>query len=346
MVDWHNPTTILHEYGAWVKLIHVIDGVYLWEFICNLSFEWSLLQGLRQWRWTAAFYIACRLTTIAEVLVTFVGLDVTSPINCKIWAHFLLFFAYAAGTFALGLYAIRCIAVWQRTLPITVFSTALILTNFGAWIRRVIEAEGTWNPTTQACVRHNTHKALLNNALLFATEVIFVVLMATGIYYRNPGLRAFKIMYREGLLWLVTAVMVQAIPAVFLVLNLNDVLNTMFITPSVICTSIGATRMYRTLSDRQSGNILDFWETSRDETTGEIRFRRQTRIVKPTDSHGIAALPMGRLVRAQPQAEERFVERFEARDIELDNDSETIKDGKPSITTDDKSETDWVVHAK
>jgi hypothetical protein len=56
---------------------------------------------------------------------------------------------------------------------------------------------------------------------------------------------------------------------------------------------------------------------------------------------------MGRLMRAQQQpVEERFVERFEARDIELDNDSETIKDGKPSITTDDKSETDWVVHAK
>ena len=97
---------------------------------------------------------------------------------------------------------------------------------------------------------------------------------------------------------------------------------------------------------------LDFWETSRDETTGEIRFRRQTRIVRPTDSNGgnaacSTALPMGRLMRAQQQpVEERFVERFEARDIELDNDSETIKDGKPSITADDKSVTDWVVHAK
>ncbi|KAI0255665.1 hypothetical protein BJV78DRAFT_1177687 [Lactifluus subvellereus] len=213
MVDWNNPTAILHEYGAWVKLLHVINGIYLWEFICNLSFEWSLLQGLRQWRWTASFYIACRLTTIAEVLVTLVGLDVTSQINCKVWARFVIFFAYATSTFALGLYAIRCIAVWQRSLPITVFSAALILTNFGAWIRRVVEAEATWDPTSQACVRHGTHQALLNNALLLATEVVFTALMAVGIYYRNPGPRAFKIMYREGLLWLVTAAIVQTIPA-------------------------------------------------------------------------------------------------------------------------------------
>lgn len=59
------------------------------------------------------------------------------------------------------------------------------------------------------------------------------------------------------------------------------------------------------------------------------------------------ALPMGRLVRTQPVVEERYVERFEARDIELDDDSESMPDKKRSIgTVDDKvEETAWV-HAK
>lgn len=101
---------------------------------------------------------------------------------------------------------------------------------------------------------------------------------------------------------------------------------------------------------------LDFWETSRDETTGEIRFRRQTQFVNRADSRGGAsgdaasstALPMGRLVRTQPAVvEERYVERFEARDIELDDDSESMPDKKRSIgTVDDKVvETEWA-HAK
>ena len=93
---------------------------------------------------------------------------------------------------------------------------------------------------------------------------------------------------------------------------------------------------------------LDFWETSRDEATGEIRFRRQTQFVTraegQSDSASSTALPMGRLVRTQPQAEERFVERFEARDIELDDDSESMPDKKRSIG-DDKLEPQWV-HAK
>jgi len=104
---------------------------------------------------------------------------------------------------------------------------------------------------------------------------------------------------------------------------------------------------------------LDFWETSRDETTGEIRFRRQTQLVNRVDSQGggsgevasSTALPMGRLVRTQqPVVEERYVERFEARDIELDDDSESMPDKKRSIglevgIEDVKMETEWA-HAK
>jgi hypothetical protein len=100
---------------------------------------------------------------------------------------------------------------------------------------------------------------------------------------------------------------------------------------------------------------LEFWETSRDETTGEIRFRRQTQLVAPADgpcgdTASTTALPMGRLVRPQAPAEERYseryVERFEACDIMLDNESESIRDLKRSVATeDDRSGVEWG-HAK
>ncbi|KAH9974553.1 hypothetical protein BGW80DRAFT_1301110, partial [Lactifluus volemus] len=306
MVNWQNPNTTVAEYVAWVKLLHVINGVYIWEFICNLNFELSLIRGRRQWRWTASFYIACRLATIAEL------------------------FAYGAGTLSLSLYAIRSIAVWQRSIVVTTFSTAIILANFGASFR-----QAKWDPKTNSCVRPRDTKALLINALLLATELIFIALMAGGIYYRNRESRAFKVMYREGLLWLISAALVQTVPVA-----------------SILCPSIGATRMYRTLSDRQAGNLLDFWEASQDEITGEIRFRRQTQFVTRTDGQttdmaSSTALPMGRLMRSPPQSNGRYVERFEVRDIELDD--ESLRDSaKRSIATEDtgKSETDWVAHAK
>jgi hypothetical protein len=96
MVDWHNPSTIVAEYSTFVlhhlffyqdlpvvlasrlgqaaaryrwgisvrlsnycSSLKALDIPFFlsWEFICNLSFEWSLLRGRRQWRWTAAVRI-------------------------------------------------------------------------------------------------------------------------------------------------------------------------------------------------------------------------------------------------------------------------------------------------
>jgi len=46
-------------------------------------------------------------------------------------------------------------------------------------------------------MRLHTHVALLHNSVLLGSEVLFLLLMASGIYMRNSGLRAFKIMFRE-----------------------------------------------------------------------------------------------------------------------------------------------------
>jgi hypothetical protein len=65
------------------------------------------------------------------------------------------------------------------------------------------------------------------------------------------------------------------------------------------------------------------------------------------DAGSSTAVPMNRLVSMQqPPPDERYVERFEARDIVLDDESMSLKDVKPSVHTDDKSESYYVPHAK
>jgi len=83
------PLNSLSLVEASNKFAHVVDGVYLcvcflpidgyyshrskltinydsWEFICNLGFEYGLLRGQRQWRWTAAVSTPPHYTTIAN----------------------------------------------------------------------------------------------------------------------------------------------------------------------------------------------------------------------------------------------------------------------------------------
>ena len=60
-----------------------------------------------------------------------------------------------------------------------------------------LQVNGVWVPEAQACMVLHTHVALLNNAVMLGSEVLFLLLMTGGIYYYNSGRRALKIMLRE-----------------------------------------------------------------------------------------------------------------------------------------------------
>jgi len=91
---------------------------------------------------------------------------------------------------------------------------------------------------------------------------------------------------------------------------------------------------------------LSFLETSQDDTTGAIRFRRRTWAVPRNECRSgssafTTALQMAGLSHPMPQSEERFVERFEARDIELDVESKSMRNGNCCIAEeDDRSRTE------
>ncbi|KAI0270477.1 hypothetical protein BC834DRAFT_967264 [Gloeopeniophorella convolvens] len=310
MVHWHDPGTILNQLETFVKVVHFTTGVYIWEFVSTLNFEWSILRGRRKWRWTVALYIACRLTTLAAAVTELTGFNLTNRISCKTWLVFARIFAYTSTTLALALYALRSIAVWHRNSYLILFLIASLITNVGLWMRLAVNPGTEWNAETRTCLITEAERGLPNSAAMFATDVVLFGIILSGVYQRNSGRRILATMYREGLFWL-------AIATVFISLNLNDVMNLMFQTPAIICSGIGATRMYRKIFDRHAGNLLEYLESSRDEATGEIRFRRQTQLVSRHDATGLSsALPLERLVRAPPS--ERYVERFEACEIRLE----------------------------
>ena len=91
---------------------------------------------------------------------------------------------------------------------------------------------------------------------------------------------------------------------------------------------------------------------SQDEITGAIRFRRQTQLVGRThcrsgDSAASTALQMARRVCPPPQPEERYMERFEAHDIDLNDGSESTGDGNRSMVMDeDKSDGAGICYVK
>ncbi|KAI0052420.1 hypothetical protein FA95DRAFT_1314656 [Auriscalpium vulgare] len=343
MVQWQDPATVLRQLESLVKLVHVMDGIYLWEFLSSLDYEWSILRGRRNWRWTVWLYIGCRVFTLGEVVADLTGFNATTPINCETWLIFVLTFAYTSSTFALSLYGLRTIALWKRNRFVMAFIAVAFIVNVAFWIRSVVEASASWNAGLHSCAIAQTHKGLQSNITTLVTDVLLLAVISVGVLHKTPGKAHLgALLYREGLLWLALATAIQILPVVrgahplsslaadltattggaqtFLALNYNDSMNLMFQTPSLICSTIGATRIYRLLSSIGTGNVLEYWESTRNETTGEIRFRRQTHLLAPADqvTSTSTAVPLGRM----------FVERFEARDIKLEDDAASTVDVK------------------
>ncbi|KAI0298453.1 hypothetical protein B0F90DRAFT_1732613 [Multifurca ochricompacta] len=255
------------------------------------------------------------------------GFEITNKISCKTWLVFVRVFANTSTTLAITLYALRSIAVWKRNTYLILFVIACLITNVVLWMRLTVRPITEWNEETRTCIIMKVSRGLPDNASMFATDIILFVAILSGVYQRNSGKDILSTMYREGLFWLAIATVVQLLPVVFISLNLNDVMDLMFQTPAIICSGIGATRMYRKIFDRHAGDMLEYLESSRDTTTGEIRFRRQTHLIShlghDSDSGpcGITrALPMGHLGRG---INERYVERFEACEIRLEEGSES-----------------------
>ncbi|KAI0245158.1 hypothetical protein BJV78DRAFT_622391 [Lactifluus subvellereus] len=58
MVNWNDPSVLLKDYLAMIKLDHAIAGIYIWETVFTAGFELDVLRGKRPYRWT--IWVSCR----------------------------------------------------------------------------------------------------------------------------------------------------------------------------------------------------------------------------------------------------------------------------------------------
>ncbi|KAH9969918.1 hypothetical protein BC827DRAFT_1164003 [Russula dissimulans] len=104
MTKWHNPSVILAETIAVVKLVYVVGGLYMyaiiflisdesifnicttgWEFVWSIGYEYSIMTGRRKFTWSFLTYVAGRWFTLLVVIIEFVSLETSLNINYQVW---------------------------------------------------------------------------------------------------------------------------------------------------------------------------------------------------------------------------------------------------------------------
>ncbi|KAH9056780.1 hypothetical protein EDB87DRAFT_1833528, partial [Lactarius vividus] len=250
MTDWKSPAVITAEYFALVKLFHAIWGVLLWEFIVNIGFEYSVFTGKRSFRSSFFLYLGARWCPLFCVITILIGLNSANRINCQAIVTSVFLFSHLALACASALIVLRIAAVWGLNKIAISIASAAWLAYTGCLIHGTVIIRATWSGGI--CKITNTSETKINVIVSFANDLVLLALMLTGLLrwetaHQRGGI--WWLLFIQGLAWMIIVIVADAPVTVLILLNRNGPMNVVYQTPALITLTIGASRVYRGLSD-------------------------------------------------------------------------------------------------
>jgi len=279
MVDWQSAGEIQKDGGVFSKLMHALLGVYLWEFAISLDFDLDFFLGRKTFRWPLIFYFAGRYSLLFALIGIAIALNVTVEVNCQALYVFDQVFGNAAIGFASINLSLRTIAVYSQSLYITIPLVLLILGHWSLLLHGLlITAE--WIPGV-GCVITKTNNTVLAATFVYGMCFDAVVLCLTAwkllsgtqggvtagvlgaiglgassqlnVRRKGPGRsRLVKLIFGDGLIFFIVALLSNLIATVFMLLDLNAVMSIIFNVPAAIASTIVASRAVRRLTQYTS----------------------------------------------------------------------------------------------
>jgi len=117
--------------------------------------------------------------------------------------------------------------------------------------------KGFYNPNQDTCSVLGLHKSLSAAVAILVVDIVLLMVMLIGLlrYAHRGSTGIWYLLYQQCIIWIAVASIAEVPTAVFLILNLNDAWNAMFIHTAVAILSIGAARLYRSLC--QHGSLTE-----------------------------------------------------------------------------------------
>ncbi|KAI0295834.1 hypothetical protein B0F90DRAFT_1748770 [Multifurca ochricompacta] len=229
---WREPGHVAAEYFALLKFVHVLGGVYIWEFISNLDFECAVIRGKRKFNWPFLLYLGCRWCTLIAIIFHFLGFDGGHRIDCQ-------FMGYFSFTCASALIVLRIVAFWARNTIAIILASSAWLVSTGTYIYSTVTVHAIWNGSF--CEIQHTDRGRISIFSTLASDLVLLALMLVGLLLWNESRQGggiWGLLYKQGLAWVVIVTLAEVPAAVFITLNLN-----------VVIMALGASSIYRGLAD-------------------------------------------------------------------------------------------------
>ncbi|KAI0073351.1 hypothetical protein K474DRAFT_1710790 [Panus rudis PR-1116 ss-1] len=285
MTDWSSPAAIASELHAYVLLIHAIAGLYFWEFLLSLNFDFTVIYRYRTFRWPMVFYYLNRYSALATIIVMIWIVDASASreINCSGPITTLQVFFFMSLLLASINLSLRTIALWSLNRYITASLVILLLGQLA--IMTQIRIGGEWIPG-EGCVPAEVPNRFVAALHFYPMAFDLLVLILAIWKLRAFSARTFllsqlgPLLIRDGLLYYLISLSANIVVVVLDLLNLNAFMNSMFNIPAAMLMSVAATRVVRNLYIQASkgGDIFSI-PKHRLQPTSSTRAQFTTNIV-------------------------------------------------------------------
>ncbi|EIM84472.1 uncharacterized protein STEHIDRAFT_170158 [Stereum hirsutum FP-91666 SS1] len=239
-----------------VKLVHIFCGIFIWEWINSLGFEWEVYTRKRPWRWSIGVYVACRYTALVAIIVDLVGFNLTERYNCEAWLRSLFVFSYTATSLASLLIVLRAVAIWARNKFVVGVTSVLWLVNVGFALYSITKSRIAW--TNAGCTiigdARSPRPSSLASLISLITSLTNLTIMFAGVLKQKNNTHAtplWRVLFLQGVVWIgaVAVAEVGGVLADWVAGGGEKVGVGGLVTAKMVIVVIAATRVYRELSE-------------------------------------------------------------------------------------------------
>ncbi|KAL4246699.1 hypothetical protein ABKN59_009039 [Abortiporus biennis] len=248
MVDWKSTAELEVEQDSFTKLMHCLAGVYFFEYLTSLDFDWAFISGRKKFKWPMIFYFLGRYALLATLIGILVSLDSKKEINCQALYTFNQFGGNTAmGSASINL-AIRTMAIWNRNLYVVVPLVVIILGHWALLLQGIL-LSAEWIPGV-GCYITKTDNRILAATFVYTMsfDLIVLVLSAWNLLFMAGRSQTSTLLFKDGLIYFIIAFLSNSIAMVFMLTNLSPVMSIIFNVPAVVSSTIVASRVVRRLS--------------------------------------------------------------------------------------------------
>jgi hypothetical protein len=263
MVDWKDMTTIAKCATIFSNLGHVCAGAYTLDIcVAFLDYDWAIITRKRPWKHTMILYFLCKYTMLLAIIGMLIALNTTTAINCQALYTFNQFFGSSAIGTASTLLMFRTIAIWNKNLYVTIPLVIIALGHWGILMYSVTSVRSTFSEQAKTCILVSTgdkhHNLALNLTYLYTMFVDLTVLVVSTVgLLLTPGRSSlWKLLFKDGIIFFLTAFICNALAATVLLLDLNPAMNLMFSIPAACLTAGAAARSYIRLSNWSNQDVF------------------------------------------------------------------------------------------